>query len=62
MMNVRAFVVSQLVFATILGVGGLLTRESELGVVLTLFAAFGLGIAVLLMIEVRDARRAQGRR
>jgi hypothetical protein len=61
-MNVRAFVVSQLVFATVLGSGRLLAGESELGVGLTLFAAFGLGIAVLLTMEARDARRAQGRR
>jgi len=61
-MNVRAFIVSQLVVATILGIGALFLRDSELGVILTPLAAIGLGVTVLLTMEVRDARRAQGRR
>ena len=60
-MNVRAFVVSQLVAATIIGIGALLARDSKLGVFLTLFAGIGLGVTVLLTMEVRDARRARGR-
>lgn len=62
LLTCRAFVVSQLVVATILGIGALFLRDSELGVFLTLFAAIGLGVTVLLTMEVRDARRAQSRR
>ena len=61
-MNVRAFVVSQFVVASIFGIGALFLRDSELGISLTPFVAIGLGVTVLLTMEVRDARRAQGRR
>jgi hypothetical protein len=58
-MSPRAFVISQLIAAVILLGGMLLVRHSELGMLITLVASFGIGITVFRKLDDRRAQRRE---